>query len=322
MSKISYDGKTYVLNVGESILDCLLRHGVDYPHSCKSGTCQSCLSRTTQVIDPAWQIGLQPTLATQGYFLSCVAHPSTDIDVLLPNTENVTIAAKIIEIYYLNHNVLLVALAVPDLQPWTAGKYLNLVNSNGDIRSYSIANLPEQDGYIELHIKLMPLGCMSTWLSTDKIGADVYIRGPIGNCFYYNPTHEQYPMILAGTGTGVAPLVGIARDAINQKHQGEIYLLHGGITEQDLYLDDKLVRLAKQHSNFHYERCTLEKSNICQSMPIEDLLLNVLKLVANPKLYVCGPEEFTKKFKMKAFLAGVASKNIYSDAFITKADGC
>lgn len=55
-------------------------------------------------------------------------------------------------------------------------------------------------------------------------------------------------MILAGTSTGLAPLLAIVRDALEKKHPGKIDLLHGGITEKDIYYHDYLIDLTKSHS--------------------------------------------------------------------------
>lgn len=318
MATVYFEGKAYPLQETETVLEGLLRHQVDYPHACKAGTCQSCLSRTdATAADPAWQIGIKPTLAEQGYFLPCIAKPKTDISLFLPKAETVTFPAEIHKIFQLNHNVLCVRLTVNDLAPWTPGRYLNLINPNGDIRSYSIANLPCQDGYIELHVKLMPAGKMSVWLSTyAQAGAKVGIRGPLGECFYSNSDKGSFPIVLAGTGTGLAPLIAIAQDAISQQHAGDIHLIHGGVTAADLYLDKTLTRLAGYFPNFHYTKCTLTPSDTCPQMPIDQLLVDVLTKVTKPRLYVCGPEATTKKLKMKAFLAGVSSGSIYSDAFI------
>lgn len=34
------------------------------------------------------------------------------------------------------------------------------------------------------------------------------------------------------------------------------------------------------------------------------------------KLFLCGAPEFVNSLKIKAFLSGVSSKNIYADAFL------
>lgn len=316
MTQILYKDKAYTLNAGETILDCLLRHGVEYPHSCQAGVCQSCLSKSTDPIEAAWQEGIQETLKAQGYFLACLAKPNYDLKLLSPLANECEVSAQILSLHKLNANVLQVRLSVANLNPWTPGQYLNLVNPQGIIRSYSIANLPTQDGFIELHIKLYAQGEMSQWLqNAAELDDLIKIRGPLGKCFYFNPQNLSYDMLLAGTGTGLAPLLAIIRDALSQHHQGEITLVHGALTDQDLYYVHELKNLATLYPQFHYETCVLKSD----SGPSESIEHKILDYISNPKnlrVFICGPSETTNKLKMKAFCAGVPSAQIFSDAFL------
>ncbi len=317
MSNICYDNQCYSVNDADTVLDTLLKHNVDYPHSCKTGTCQSCLTKLIDgEIAPEAQQGLKPTLLAQNYFLACQCRPKKNITIELPNQNDTSICSNIIKLSKLNHNVLQVWLSIDDPSFFKAGQYINLITPENLIRSYSIANAPSQ--YIELHVKLMPNGLMSNWLSQHaQVGSSIYIRGPIGNCFYHNPQNESFPIILAGTGTGLAPLIGIARDALENKHHGKIVLIHGGVDDADLYLHEELNVLQKEHFNFNYVPCVLKESHSIQQVSIDNILIQNLKGIAHDvRLFVCGPEETTKKMKVKAFLAGVPSSAIYSDAFL------
>lgn len=316
MIRISYADKEYTLNTGETVLECLLRYGIDYPHACQAGVCQSCLIKSSGQVESTWQEGVQETLKAQGYFLACLARPDHDLDLLPPLANECEVTAKILSLHKLNHNVLQVRLSVENLSPWVPGQYLNLINPQGTIRSYSIANLPAQDGFIELHVKLQHQGSMSQWLqNTAQISDSIRIRGPLGKCFYFNPKKLSYDMLLVGTGTGLAPLLAIARDALLQNHLGKITLIHGGLTDQDLYCDQELKNIHALHPHFCYQRCVLT-SESGPSESIEHKLLGYINSPTDVKVFVCGPAETTSKLKMKIFCAGVPSLNIFSDAFL------
>ena len=322
MSYVHYNNQSYPISGDETLLDTLLKQNVEFPHSCKIGTCQSCLTKLVDGDIPSEaQKGLKPTLVAKNYFLACRCRPESDITIALPDQNDSAIPSKIIGLSKLNHNVLRVRLAIDDSSLFKAGQYINLVTSDNIIRSYSIANVPEQ--YIDLHVKLMPNGLMSDWLSHHaKINTSVHVRGPMGDCFYHNPENESFPIVLAGTGTGLAPLIGIANDALESKHDGQITLIHGGVCEDDLYLHEMLNELHKEHSNFEYMPCVLNESDAIRKASIDTVLLEKLNNIKNDvQLYICGPEETAKKLKTKAFLAGVPSASIYSDIFIT-ANNC
>ncbi len=318
MATVNYENKFYLLEDGENVLACLERHNIDYPSSCKSGVCQSCLAQLTSGnIQENWQTGLKETYKAKNYFLPCIAKPTQDIAIKQPGLDETSFPAAINEIIKLSYNVVAVRLTINDLASWIPGQYLNLINENGLIRSYSIANLPIEDGFIELHMKLYPQGLMSNWLKHHaKLNAQVQLRGPIGECFYHNPDKKSFNMILAGTGTGLAPLLGIIRSALKQNHSGNITLLHGGCIDTDLYYQEFLRTLAKNHKNFSYLCCVLKSNGNAIEADISDELKKLLATPENCKAYICGPEVTSKKLKTTAFLAGIASKDIFSDSFI------
>lgn len=318
MNTITFENKPYSLTTDENILSCFLRHGIEYPNSCQAGICQSCLIKATDgVIDPSWQEGLPETLKVQGYFLACMAKPKTNLKLVSLDSAECDVEAKIIDIERLNYNVLKLKLLVANPGVWTPGQYLNLINSAQIARSYSIANIPAQDGCIELHIKIVESGAMGQWLQgTAIIDTQVRLRGPFGKCYYYNPDNLSFDMLLTGTGTGLAPLIGIIKSALSQEHEGAITLVHGGCIDDDIYYAEELETLAAVFQNFYYNPCVLNSQGRYPEASIERSVLTYLNNPNDTQVYVCGPKEITNKLKTSIFLAGVPSKFIFSDPFL------
>lgn len=302
----------------ESVLDCLLRYDIDYPHSCRAGICQACLIKASDsIVDSKWQEGLPDTLKSQGYFLACQAKPNSNIELKSPDVSECDQQAMITEITRLTHNVIRMKLLTENLEHWIPGQYLNLVNPEGISRSYSIANLPAKEGYIELHIKLKDEGEMSRWVrEAARIDSTVHIRGPFGKCYYINDKQSSFDILLAGTGTGLAPLLAIAKTALSEHHEGKITLIHGGCHDDDIYYEEELETLALFYQNFEYVPCVLKTNGRFPEANIFDKSLFYLTNTENMQVYVCGPKETTNKIKTKLFLAGIPSARIYSDAFL------
>jgi len=319
MTTITYQNNLYILNTNETVLNCLLRHGVDYSHACQAGICQSCLIEATDgMIEPAWQEGLPDTLKKQGCFLACMAKPVSMLKLGPPDAAKCDVDAKIKTIERLSYNVLKIKLLVENLDAWAPGQYLNLMTPEGICRNYSIANIPCEEGYIELHIKLHEHGAMSRWLQeTASIETQkIKLRGPFGKCYYYNPDKLGFDIILAGTGTGLAPLIGIIKSALSQKHHGRITLIHGGCIDDDIYYTEELNMLSAMNNAFCYDPCVLKTKGLYPEASIEQ---RVLTHVTNPMhtyAYVCGPKEITNTLKTTVFLAGVSSQRIFSDPFL------
>ncbi|KTD21824.1 FAD-binding oxidoreductase [Legionella londiniensis] len=318
MTELHYHEQVLHSLEGESVLDCLLRHEIDYPHACRSGVCQACLIKTSESpIDSQWQQGLPDTLKSQGYFLACQAKPANKIHLKDPDAAECEQQALITELSPLTHNVIRVKLLAEHLESWIPGQYLNLINPDGISRSYSIANIPAKEGYIELHIKLQENGAMSGWLrKTAVVDMAIHIRGPFGKCYYMNPEKSSFDMLLAGTGTGLAPLLAIAKTALSEKHQGKISLIHGGCQDSDIYYAEELQTLELFYENFKYIPCVLKSSGLYPEADIFDKTLSCLSPdINNMQIYVCGPKETVNKLKTKVFLAGIPSAKIFSDPF-------
>lgn len=85
MAYLKYQDQEISTREGESVLDALLRRGINIPFSCRSGSCHVCMQRSTEGSIPARaQRGIKPELCEQGYFLPCQCVPQTDMAIEPP----------------------------------------------------------------------------------------------------------------------------------------------------------------------------------------------------------------------------------------------
>ena len=325
MPTIHFDNLSHELQGNESVLECLLRNGHAVPNSCRAGACQACLVRSSKgrpsIVSSQ---SLKSTLAAQGYFLSCMCHPEEDLNVELAGA-GVRIAGTILSVSPLSKDVALVRVQAPADFDYRAGQYVTLVREDGLARSYSIASLPgaslpsADEGVLDLHVRRIPGGVLSNWLHDAHPGKAIQLQGPAGGCFYADVPTAQ-PLLLAGTGTGLAPLYGILQDALRQKHSGQIWLFHGALTPQGLYLQQELRDLAQLHSNFHYVPAVLNHDATCvdeiRTGRLEDVILQSHPKLAGWRGFVCGDPGIVSTLKTKFFLAGMPSREIFADAFL------
>ena len=206
-----------------------------------------------------------------------------------------------------------------------AGQYVTLVRQDGLARSYSIASLPE-DGAIELHVRLVPSGKMSGWLHHEaRPGDQLTMLGPSGECFYV-PGKEDQPLLLAGTGTGLAPLWGVLRDALRCGHRAPIHVFHGAVDQRGLYLCDEIRELARLHGHVSYTPVVLNAEGSPDAAAgtaigaIDRVILERFPQLAEWRAYVAGDPEIVRSLKMKLFLAGAGSRDIFADAFLHSAN--
>jgi ferredoxin-NADP reductase/ferredoxin/truncated hemoglobin YjbI len=254
MPILKYEGRQVVTREGESVLDAFLRQGITIPFSCRNGVCHVCLQRCVEgTIPHVAQRGLRKELRDHGYFMTCKCVALADMEIAPPSNLYSTTVVHSKEM--LSPYVCKLLLEPASGMPYHAGQFINLRRPDGLIRSYSLASLPEQDYFLELHVLRKRGGTMSNWLLDElKPGDEIDIQGPSGEC-YYRPEAHGRPLLLAATGTGLAPLYGIVRDALLQGHEQEIHLYHGGRNEDRYYLRKELRALEQQHKNFHYHEC-------------------------------------------------------------------
>lgn len=318
MPQVTFQGGHYLVRDGESVLECLLRHGVALSYSCKSGVCQSCIVRAVRGSVPVKaQSGLRDTLCAQNYVLACSFIPEDDIEIALIEAELLCTRGRIESIEPLNAAVMRVGVRVENPLDYRPGQYINVLRDDGLARSYSLASVPEEDDLLELHVAAVPNGKMSGWFHNGEArGARVDLLGPVGNCFYV-PGSPSQALFLAGTGTGLAPLYGIVRDALRRGHAGPIYLFHGSVRPEGLYLVEEIRALATRHANLQYYACALQGSaDGVVTAPLDRFSLETVPKLAGFKVYLCGHPDFVRLMQRKTFLAGASLPNIYADAFL------
>lgn len=295
-ARLEVDGLGIEADPDDSVLDACLRAGLPIPHSCRSGACRGCELETLEA--PPQSLLACQTPATAGLRLRSATAPLPRAQARLRCRER------------LGDSTLRIVLDAQGPFPFQAGQYLFLSREPGRSRCYSIAS-PEE---LELHIAVQPQGHMSAWLAEEaRIGDALEMAGPLGHCTHAAAQHDE-PLLLAGTGTGLAPLLGVVRSAIKAGHRAPIHLLHGSARPSGNYALDLLDSL----SGVAVESWCLEPHSDPRVRQ-GDLIARVRQFgseLASMRVYLCGAPALVSQLQRECFLEGVPLSRIHADPFL------
>lgn len=241
--------------------------------------------------------------------------------------------ATICSVHSIGEHVIRVRLRPDQPVYFRPGQHVTLHRDNGVTRLYSIANTPAEaasDG-IEFHVRLYRDGAMSAWLAGAGPGALIRMGTPAGSCCYL-PGDPGRPLLLAGTGTGIAPLAAVLRDALAQGHTGPVVIIHGSASPAGLYLgrgpDGSYPRHGvgspgeaagqRRDSRGWPARVRWRTCLLSGDHDIADAVVAELRRLGDPaavSAYLCGGTRTMPRMRRGLFMAGMSLRDIYADEF-------
>ena len=259
-------GKQFTVDSEESILEAALRQGINLPYGCKNGACGSCKGKVLegQLSHGQHSEGaLSRAEETAGSILFCCAHPQSDLLIEAREVQGSgdiairKIPCRVNAITKPSTDVAILKLQLPAAErfQFLAGQYLEFLLKDGQRRAYSIANAPEQEGPLELHIRHLPGGLFTDFVFGVKDPAlkekDILrFEGPLGSFFLREDSKK--PIIFVAAGTGFAPIKSIIEQMQLKKIARPVYLYWGGRRPGDLYLPELCASWEKEIANFKY----------------------------------------------------------------------
>ncbi|HVB58962.1 MAG TPA: FAD-binding oxidoreductase [Candidatus Acidoferrales bacterium] len=207
---------------------------------------------------------------------------------------------------------------------FTPGQYLELWQPESSYmsRAYSIANAPEGDGSVELHIHRVESGRFTTWaFSGMKVGDRLKARGPLGQ--FTMRSRPDTPLLFVAGGTGFAPILALLRQQIRSQPQRDMVLVWGMKLAQDFYAQDELRPVQDQAPLL---RIVLAAEEGTPALPSRDrlsftsgtatdVLIQNQGLLDGRDIYAAGPAPMLRMLGHQLDRFGIARERVHMDSF-------
>jgi len=331
-------GQTIEVEEGQTILDASLRAGFYLPHACCHGLCATC---KIQVLEgdvdhgEASNFSLMDYERDSGLTLACCATMQsdvtieTDIEVEI-DAQNLPVrdfSGTVSKIDNLTPTIKGVWIKLDDASGirFQAGQYINL-HLPGDTasRAFSLANTPSAAGEVELNIRIVPGGRVTTWIhEVLRVGDQVKLSGPYGRFFARKSAALPY-LFLAG-GSGLSSPRSMILDLLEEGCTQPITLVYGARSLDELYYHDAFVALAESHPNFTYVAALSAVDDASDWRGFRGFVHDAAKAhfgndFRGHKAYLCGPPVMIDACITTLMQGRLFEPDIYTEKFISAAD--
>jgi ferredoxin-NADP reductase len=155
-------------------------------------------------------------------------------------------------------------------------------------RCYSPCGSQHRDG-IELTVKAHAGGLVSRYLYDHARPGLVLGLTPADGTFTLPERRPDRVLLISG-GSGITPVLAMLRTLVDERHPGEIVLLHYAPTPADVPHLAELRHLAAEHQNVRFVlACTRAPDGELHGRFAETHLAEAAPWYADAKSYLCGP---------------------------------
>ncbi|HCI53886.1 MAG TPA: CDP-6-deoxy-delta-3,4-glucoseen reductase [Gallionella sp.] len=247
---IQPSGHQFSIADNETILEAALKNGYTLPYSCRDGVCGVCKGKVLQgEVDHGHGSALTEAEKNAGMALFCCAKPQSDLIIECQEVNAVrdiqvkTMPCRVHSMEKPAEDVMVLKLKLPanERLQFLAGQYIDILLKDQKPRSFSLANAPHTDEFLELHIRNIAGGAFTHHVFEEMKARDILrFKGPLGTFFLREDSDK--PIIFVASGTGFAPIKAIIEHALYIGIKRPMHFYWGARKLSDLYM----LEMAKQ----------------------------------------------------------------------------
>jgi NAD(P)H-flavin reductase/hemoglobin-like flavoprotein len=201
--------------------------------------------------------------------------------------------------------------------PYQPGQYLSVqvLRWPRVWRNYSIANAPRADGTLDLHIRAIPGGQVSTTLVQDTSAGDAVLLGPARGSMVVDHGSARDILCIAG-GTGFAPIKAII-EGLAARPGGaarRIRLFAGARRRADLYDLPDLARLESQCARLDVVTALSDEPGACGPHGLVPDVVGQQASWQDCDVFVSGPPGMVRA-TLRALAHRSSGEHLYCDPY-------
>jgi len=224
------------------------------------------------------------------------------------------------------------------------GQYLTLkfnINGEEQRRAYSMSSSPVEED-VTVTVKQLAGGLVSSHINSQlKEGDQVEVMKPEGRFVALLDPNNRKTYFLFAAGSGITPIISIAKSILEQEPQSSVALLYGNRNEDSIIFKDELVNLEKKYagqftcshtlSQPHKEKKSgisgmfkkakinwvgktgrIDKSQVSSFLGESEGIYS-----KNAEHFICGPGQMIETVEQALLGAGVEKNNIHVERFVS-----
>ncbi len=318
---------TFTVNDGETVLDAALREHVVIAYGCRNGACGTCKGKLLagELDYGTYQKHALPDAEREaGMALFCQARPLSDLVIECREIAGVKdvqikmLPCRVQQMQRVAPDVMVLRLKLPTNErlQFLAGQYIDIIK-NGARRSFSMANPPHDDAFLELHLRNYG-GPFSEHVFTRMKERDILrFEGPFGTFFLREDNAK--PIVFVASGTGFAPVKAIIEHALHKRIPRPMTLYWGCRVRADLYMNEVAESWQREHG-VHYIPVlsdALPTDNwIGRTGFVHRAVMEDLPDLSGHQIYACGaPVMVEAAHRDFTALCKLPEDEFYSDSF-------
>ena len=207
---------------------------------------------------------------------------------------------------------------------FTSGQYITIkkeLKGKELRRSYSISSSPKS-GVITVAVKKVDKGSFSDYVNSKLAVGDVLEVMPPEGRFVFNPTAKSKNIGAFAAGSGITPIISIARSVLETNPKSRFVLVYGNKSYKETMFYTELVKLQLEYTDrfFIYFICSQEREENSlfgriDTSTINYVLKNKHRDIIIDDYYLCGPEAMIHLVKDSLKENNIAEDHIHFELF-------